>query len=559
MKFWNRLTPQRTVIAGAILATLAYCQDLPYDFILDDVGLILMNPRLTDWHNWKTMFVSSVFPGSGGAIHYRPIYGLWLLLNHQLFGFMFPWWHLSSLLLHACITLLVFKLGVKVLREPWAAALGALLFAFHPIHAESVAYVAASTDLLVALFSILAILTYFEFRERQRGLWLAISIACGILAMFSKENAVILPWMILGSEWLLSSSKKEGRIGWGGFLWSLPYFVVVFGYLGIRTALFGANLGPGPGESRIRALLDAPLILLVYLKNLFWPVSLSFFYPIGWSSHWTIVKIVAFAVVTGIILVLMLKWRTRLELRLLLWWTAILFAVPLSGAATFLKEDWVHDRHMYLVSVPLCLLIAAVIVDRQISGRTKLAVSSIALSALLVQLVLQVPRFQSEDSIYSSALKVSPDSVLAHAFYASALWTHGNREQAFREFRRGVELTPESSAAHEAYALALEQDGRSTESLAEYEIALRLSPGISQSRAYLLYKVGSLELESGNATAGTEHLQEAVAIDPNSLNYHAELARAFKEIGRPIDAAEQARLEAAVRAHFLKQHSTRTE
>lgn len=560
MKFSKYFTPERTVIAGAILASLAYCRDLQYDFILDDIALILMNPRLGSWHNWKTLLVSNIFASSGptvpAAVHYRPVYSLWLLLNRQLFGYVLPWWHLTSLLLHLVVTLLVFRLGVKVLRQ-WTAALGALLFAFHPIHAESVAYVAASTDLLVTLFLIAAILAYFEFRERQSWMWFAVSMLCSVLAMFSKENAVMLPFLIVAGEWFGNFPSREAGAKWRRFLWSLPYFGVVAAYLVTRTMLFGPNLGPGPGESRIRAVLDSPLVLLVYFKKLFWPTSLSFFYPIEWSSQWTTLKVLGLAATLAIILVLWFRQQPRSASRLLLVWTAILFAVPMGSVLTFLKEDWVHDRHMYVVSVPLCLLLAAVIVSLPISRRAMLAVSSSIVAALLVLLVLQVPKFQDEDSIYSNALRVSPDSVLAHQFYATALWTHGKREQAFREFRRVIELTPNSASSHESYAGALEEAGQDQEALAEYQAALRLSPRPSRYRAYLLYRTGSLELDSGNASAGMADLQEAVKIDPRTLNYHGELARAFAATGRTEEAAEQDRLEAAVRADAIKQGRAR--
>ena len=171
MPFKSRMTPDRAVLAGAFLAALAYIQDIRYDFILDDVLLILANGTIASWRNWKTIFVTDIFtvknpaiPVKLAAIHYRPVYRLWQMLNQQLFGSVLPWWHLTSILLHIAATILVYQLGIKLLKEPWTAALAALLFAFHPIHVESVAYVTASTDLLVTIFSLIAFLAYFRFR-----------------------------------------------------------------------------------------------------------------------------------------------------------------------------------------------------------------------------------------------------------------------------------------------------------------------------------------------------------------------------------------------------------
>jgi len=167
-----RIGPERAVLYGAVLAALAYCQDVRYDFILDDVPLILMNETIASWHNWKTVFVthiasvkSPVVPLAVMAVHYRPVYILWQMLNEQIFGSVLPWWHATSLLLHLGVIFLVYQVGLKLLKERWTAALAALLFAFHPIHVESVSYVTASTDLLVTLFALVAFLAYAQFRE----------------------------------------------------------------------------------------------------------------------------------------------------------------------------------------------------------------------------------------------------------------------------------------------------------------------------------------------------------------------------------------------------------
>jgi len=94
----SRITPDRVVLVAALLAALAYIQDLRYDFILDDVPLILINETLRSWRNWKTIFLTNIYtaksqalPVEITAVHYRPIYRLWQLMNAQIFGFVIPW------------------------------------------------------------------------------------------------------------------------------------------------------------------------------------------------------------------------------------------------------------------------------------------------------------------------------------------------------------------------------------------------------------------------------------------------------------------------------------
>jgi 4-amino-4-deoxy-L-arabinose transferase-like glycosyltransferase len=167
----SRVTPDRAILVGAFLAVFVYIQDLRYDFILDDFPLIALNDSVGSLRNWKMAFVADIFAMKGPTMpnefmHYRPIFKLWQMLNAQLFGFIVPWWHLTSILLHFAVVLLVYQLGIKLMKDRWTAALAALLFAFHPIHVESVAYISASPDILVALFALISLLAYIRFREQ---------------------------------------------------------------------------------------------------------------------------------------------------------------------------------------------------------------------------------------------------------------------------------------------------------------------------------------------------------------------------------------------------------
>ncbi len=109
-----RVTPDRAVLAGMLVTAGVYCRDLQYDFILDDVPLILTNETITSWKNWTALFVSHIGATQGVDINaalYRPIYISWFMVNYQLFGMVLPWWHLTSLLLHLLVTFLVYKVG----------------------------------------------------------------------------------------------------------------------------------------------------------------------------------------------------------------------------------------------------------------------------------------------------------------------------------------------------------------------------------------------------------------------------------------------------------------
>ena len=552
---------------GVLLAALAYCQDLRYDFILDDEPLILLNETITSWRNWKTLFVTHIFaetspnrPFDTMAVHYRPIYRLWQMLNEQLFGAVLPWWHLTSLLLHGFVTILVYQMGVKLLKEPWTAALAALLFAFHPIHAESVSYVTASTDLLVALFVLLSFLAYFRFREEGGSpAYFIASVFAAALAMLSKETAVMLPWLLVAYEALREVPSGTPQ-RWKRYVWTLPFFGVVVSYAGVRTLLFGLNAGPGPGGNRLAALWDMPLVLVVYLRNLLWPGRLSFYYPVEWGSKWTLLKGIAVVLVMAAAIFLWNRYRHRCGVRLQLLWAAILFVPAVLGVYTFLPDDWVHDRHMYLVSVPVCFLVAALLTDSRLPRKASLIISSLVLATLLIETaILGVPRFSDPASLYASALKVAPRSVLAHKGYAWALWTHRRYEEGLREFKINTELSPQSPDAYESYGAALAQIGRDDEAAVEYAMALRWTLSQSPFRAFILSELAAIELKRSEPRAAAGQMREALRISPQTLGYHALLAQALKQQGQPEEADKESELENSIQQRFVLDHRTSRE
>ena len=561
-----RVTPDRAVLAGMLVTAAVYCRDLQYDFILDDLPLILMNETITSWKNWTTLFVSDIISTQGVdivAVHYRPIYMLWLMANYQLFGMVLPWWHLTSLLLHLLVILLMYKVGVKVLREPWTAALATVLFAFHPIHVESVSYVSASTDLLVAVFMLVAFLAYSRFREQGASHWyLTASVLTAALAMLSKETGAMLPLALVAYEVL--RERPSGPQHWGKLLvWTLPFFGVVAAYTTVRTMLFGGNFGPGPAAGRLSALWDAPLVLLVYLRNLLWPARLSFFYPVNWSSQWTLSKGITAVLVLVVGIFLWKRYEKRPGMRLQLSWTAILFFIPVACVFALRKEDWVHDRHMYLVSVPFSLVTAVVLTDLKLPRSVTIVASFLLAAMLVATTAIQVPRFKDELSVYEGALKLAPRNILLRRYYVAALWNSvqvrepsARREEALGAFLVNTELSPESPLDRENYATALAQAGRDDEAATQYKRALQLDSGRpTHLRASILYRLAGLDLKHYKLEEAESCLREASAIDPRSLSYHALLAQVLKRQGHGQEADEQMKLEANIKEQFIRQHS----
>jgi tetratricopeptide (TPR) repeat protein len=328
----------------------------------------------------------------------------------------------------------------------------------------------------------------------------------------------------------LRENPADAQHRWKRYAWTLPYFAVVAGYAIARALLFGGTAGPGSGGGA-DALLDIPLVLLAYLYNFLWPRRLSFYYPVEWTTQWTFWKIAAIALAILTVVFLWNRYRDRFGVRLQLVWTAILLVPPLAGVFIFGRDDWVHDRHMYLVSVPLCLIAAVLLRDPAVGQRASIVASALVLTILFVDTAIQVPRFSDEFAVYRSALNVAPRSETARHFYANALWNYGRHEEALQQFRQATELSPESPFVHESYASALAEIGRNQEAEAEYAQALRLAPGPSPDRARLLFRLATIEADRNETQEALAHLREALQIDPQNTAYRPMFAQLMRQQG----------------------------
>jgi tetratricopeptide (TPR) repeat protein len=212
---------------------------------------------------------------------------------------------------------------------------------------------------------------------------------------------------------------------------------------------------------------------------------------------------------------------------------------------------------MYLVSVPFCLLAAAVLTDAKLPRQVSVTASMAILAFLLVETGIGVPRFKDENAIYQSTFRVDPQNALAHRYYAFALWNNGDYEKAFSEFRIVEELAPRDAFVFAGHAAALAEVGRNDEAAAEFAEALRYSPDHTPFRAFLLYQLAESEVRQHQPAVGEAHLREALQIAPQTLGYHAMLAQALREEGHAQEADTEMSAEANVRRLAAQNYSAR--
>src|ERR1035437_7645991 len=219
-----------TLACGA--AILFFVATLAFDFVYDDVPQILKNPAIQSWHYLPQYFAShvwsSIYPNSLGN-YYRPLFLIWLRLNYAIFGTSPSGWHATSVAVHVVSTWLVFRVVLKLAKDRVTSFIAALLFALHPAHVESVAWISGVVDALMCVFLLSAFWMFIEWRETHSIAHRSASIGFFAIALLTKETAIVFPAMIL-----LYLVIEPGANGHSNMKEEAPFLCVVGLYAAVR-------------------------------------------------------------------------------------------------------------------------------------------------------------------------------------------------------------------------------------------------------------------------------------------------------------------------------------
>jgi protein O-mannosyl-transferase len=532
-----------TVVLGATF--LAYARTLSFEFVYDDFSQLVNNPAIHSWQYLPEYFTrnvwAEVYPGVQGN-YYRPLFLLWCRLNDTLFANQAGMWHLTTVLAHVVATALVYLLSLRLLGDRITAGTASLIFGLHPAHIESVAWVSAVTEPLMGVFVISAFLCYLRWRERREwaGVWLALALVFYAMGMLEKETAVVLPVIIGAHEWLFGGTaamvrgRTFARRTWSAVRAALPFLLLTGAYLAARDAALGGFShvhDPIPWEW---VVYTWPALLWFWVKHLVAPVGLGSSYEFPSVEHPGLSNFVLPAAALAALATL-LWWGARRSRRIAFasaW--IILPLIPLLDIRIFPRNDFAHDRYLYLPSVGFVILVAMAL--RRIGAhRTKTStlppVRALATLALAVALGIgtwtQSFYFENNWVFYRYSYLLAPSNPYAANNYGAILARLGMRDEAIKVLERANEENPGYWSL--AYNLGRTLYEAHQPELAEkyFLNAIRSDPGKGDAYSGL----GLAQLEAGNPKQAEQTLRAALQINPNGQGYHYELGLALKEQG----------------------------
>lgn len=531
-------SPGAAAVLVALVALATYILTLGYGFAFDDHLVILPGWQVGAGSPLEVLR-APVRAGEVVLVYFRPLTALTYWLDGLLWQGNPGGFHLTNLLLHALVSVLVLLVARRVLPAGPAPVLAGLLFAVHPVHVEAVAWVQGRVDLLSAAGVLLAVLLGSEGAEAsgpRRLLRWAASAITFLLALLAKEVAVVAPVLTA-----LVLATQPGRGGWARVRECLPLFALQGGafllYLGLRTAtLQSPALGLLGGPALADRVLLALRVVPVSLRLLLWPVGLNPKHQVAPPSGLLEGGVLLGAALLAALAGLGWAWGRRVPgLGPGLAWLALAW-LPSSNLLP-IRGFVVAERYLYLPSVGLSIALAGAAVAVVGVGSRWRAAGVAAAAALLVTLgglaAAQAGLWRDPRTFYEGLVRRNPDSALAHNNLGSIYLGLGEEARAETEFQEALRLHPGHPGALNNLGLLAQRRGDPAEALRLYREALAARPN----QADVWNNLGTLYEEEGDVGRATAAYGEAVRLDPATPRFLANLAGVLAAQGRREEAA----------------------
>jgi Tfp pilus assembly protein PilF len=518
-----------------LLAILAvYGQVRSYEFAgYDDPQYVTQNPQVREGLTWGG--VAWAFTTFYGA-NWFPLTWLSHMLDCELFGLDSGWQHLTNVWIHALSTLLLFWVLERMTGARWRSAAVAFLFAIHPLHVESVAWIAERKDVLSTFFWVLTMAAYAVYAAKPGRIRYAITLLAFCLGLMAKPMLVTLPIVLMLLDyWPL---KRGLRV-----LEKLPFFAAAIAAAVVTYVAHEQGGGIASFELVPLAIRfeNAVVSYAVYILKMFWPTNLAMFYPYSAGS------LVAPAVFAGMVLVgitvLVLLALPRRPYLAVGWLWYVITLVPVIGLVQAGAQSRA-DRYTYIPMIGLTLaLVWGVAEVLEPWPRIRIALAAATGSACLILTWIQVQYWRDDIALYQHAIDVTADNYVAHFNLASALETRGKPAEAVAQLRETVRIRPLFVAAHAELGQLLAKQGEPQEALQELQTAVSLRPGNADAH----FRLGSVLGTLGRTDEAIAEFSQVIRLQPDNADAHYNLGIAQAQAGKLQEAAGEFRVTARLR------------
>ena len=531
---------RRTLPAYLLLLLLVLAVYLPVGghgfLIYDDNGYVTENRHVLAGLDRES--VAWAFSDLGSTGNWHPLTWLSHMLDVQLFGPRPGAHHLVNLGLHAANALLLFGLLLGITGARWRSLLVAALFAVHPLHVESVAWIAERKDVLSTLFGLLCLGAYLRYARRPGARRYAVVLLLFALSLMAKPMLVTLPVLFLLLDgWPLQRLRQGVR---RPLLEKLPLLAVslAFAVVALIAQERSASVFSLGVVSLPLRLVNVATAYATYIAKMLWPVNLAVFYPYPptlppvWQSGAALAVLAAVSALAFV-------WRRRFPFVLCGWLWFVVSLLPVIGLIQ-VGGQALADRYTYLPLTGLFVLLAwggGALAGANVT-RVRLAAGGAALLVVgLAAVAAAQVRFWVDDlSLFGRTLAVTSDNWNIEHNMGLALLNSGRIEETTAHFRNSLRVNPGFGKTYLNLGLALARSGFAREARSYYDQALQFV----QVSADAHYNLGVLLTDQGLSGEAERHYREAIRINPALADAYNNLA--MIDVARGDDTEAEALL-----------------
>ena len=578
-------------IALAALTFAAYYRAFDCEFLsIDDPIYVTKNPHVREGLTGQS--ISWAFTTTRSA-NWHPLTWLSHQLDYALFGLR-PWGHhLTALLFHTANVVILFLALSAMTGALWRSMFVAALFAVHPLHLESAAWVAERKDVLSALFWMLTMVAYARYATNPSiGRYALVALAFA-LGLMSKPMLVSLPIVLLLLDyWPLkrlqvagyrlqkqgagsrgSGARGRGRGGGGNSQSPIPNSQLAGHLLLEKVPLFALAIASSVVTFLVQQtggamrttdqytigvrVANAVVAYVSYIAKMIWPARLSIFYPHPTNKLPAWIVISCALLLTAVTYAAIRAARSRPYVTVgWLWYLVTL--VPVIGLVQVGRQA-MADRYTYIPLVGLFIIVAwgapdlisRVIASTRVRRAALGIAASLVIAACAVTTWSDLAYWRGPVEVFEHALQSTRGHYGVHYLLADALLDVGKRDQAIRHLEQAIKANPRFAPAYVSLGQIRLGQGRPDQAVALYEDALRIDPKLASAHNNLGYVL----LQQGHIDRAIEHFKQAIENDARPAQAHYNLGVAYDKLGNLPEAVKH--YEAAVRidsdmpdAHF---------
>lgn len=529
-------------VALAVITFVAYWPVIGSGFVnYDDDTYITKNEHVLRGLNWPDVKWAFATASVGYA---HPVTWLTHQLDYQLFGAWAGGHHLTNLAIHVVNSLLLFFLFWRITRATWQSALVAALFAIHPLHVESVAWVAERKDVLSGLFFLLTLHAYTAYASRK-GTWrYLLALSWFVLGILSKPMLVTVPCVLLLFDYwplgrMAPQRNKDGsavRSNIGGLILEKIPFALIAGAWSIVTFVFQKEAGVVGQQGIAFRLANALVSYTTYLWNTFWPQDLAVLYPYPLVAPWGAAMVSAALLILVSVLCVLARKEYPYLIAGWLWYLGML--VPVIGLIQVGAQAHA-DRYTYLPQIGLCFALSWGMAKLTKSWSLRRYVLPAGAALVLVVLMgctrKQTKVWQDSASLWTRALAVTSDNLVARYNLGHVVGQQGRHDEAIQHFTEALRIDPDFFDALFNMGITLSEQGKPAEAISYYHRALAVKPGSAKAHMQLALAL----LKQEKADDALQQFYKAQELAPNDPDIRTNLGLMLARQGRLSEATLQ--------------------